>query len=116
MKIKEAIDRTYFLRPDSFSADEKVAWLNELDHQLYLETILTHENTNTEAPLFPYTADNMERELLIPSPYDKVYISYLKAKIEEAYGEVDSYNNAVAMFQQQMGEFKRYWHRNNMPI
>lgn len=116
MKIKEAIDRTFSLRPDSFSQEEKIAWLSELDHQTYLEVFSAHENNKVDASVFPYNAENMETELIIPSPYDKVYISYLKAKIEEAYGEVDSYNNAVAMFQQQMGEFKRYWHRNNMPI
>ncbi len=116
MKIKEALDRTYALRPDSFGQEEKIAWLSELDHQLYREVFLTHENNTASPSAFPYSPCDTEKELMIPAPYDKVYISYLKAKIEEAYGEVDSYNNAAAMYHQQLGEFKRFWHRNNKPL
>lgn len=116
MKIKEALDRTFALRPDSFPQEEKIAWLNELDHQTYIEVFATHENNTASEAVFPYTAEAMDQELLIPSPYDKVYISYLKARIEEAYGENDSYNNAVTMYQQQLSDFRRYWHRKNRPI
>ena len=136
MKIKEAIERTFALRPDSFLIEEKVAWLNELDHKLYLEVILTHENgrkpapfehyfvyncgvcytpseTETKTEWKQYDPSNLETELLVPAPYDKLYISYLKSKIEEAYGETERYNNSAYIFNNELQDFKAYWNRTH---
>lgn len=136
MKIKEAIERTFALRPDSFPPEEKVAWLNELDHKLYLEVILTHENGRKQAPCehyfvyncgvccIPsetetktewkqYDPSNLETDLLVPAPYDKLYISYLKSKIEEAYGETERYNNSAYIFNNELQDFKAYWNRTH---
>lgn len=115
MKIKTAIDRVYAVRPDSFSIEEKVEWLNQLDGQIYQEVILTHENPSNIA-FSKYDPSDLERELLIPFPYDKIYLSYLKVMIEESYGETEAYNNALYLFNENKKDFKAYWNRTYRPI
>ena len=115
MKLQEALDRAFSIRPDSFPPEEKVAWINELDGQLFIETISTHENPE-QIVFQKYDPSNLDSELLIPFPYDKVYISYLKMRVSEAYGDSEEYNNAVYLFNNQMEEFKAYWNRTHRPI
>lgn len=114
MTIQKAIDIAIALRPGAFEEDDALRWLNEIDHQLYLEVVLTHENpggiTYTE-----HTADNKEANLLVPAPYDKLYPSYLRAKADEQFGE-DGYNVSASIFNEQMNEFRRYYNRTYMPV
>lgn len=110
MKIQEAIDRAFLIRPDSFPVEEKVAWLNEFDGQLYIETILTHEN-NEGISFSKYGPSDLDAELLIPFPHDKVYPSYIKMKVSESYGETEEYNNDAHIFNKHLEEFKAYWNR-----
>lgn len=115
MKIKTAIDRVYAVRPDSFTPDEKVEWLNHLDGQIYQEVILTHENPQNIS-FSKYDASDLEKELLIPFPYDKIYTSYLKMMIEEAYGETEAYNNALYLYNENKKDFLSYWNRTYRPL
>ena len=115
MTIQKAIDRVFSIRPDSFSTEEKVEWLNTLDGQVYIETILTHENPD-QIVFAPYDPSNLDVELLIPFPYDKVYLSYLKSMIAASYGENDEYNNAAVEYNKNMNEFKAYWNRRHLPV
>ena len=112
MKIQKAIDRAFSLRPDSFSIPTKVEWLNELDGQIWLELFSVRENP--EGITFEqYNDEDLDRELLIPFPYDKLYPSYLKMKALEAYGDTDDYNNAAYAYNKQMADFKVYWGRTH---
>ena len=115
MNIKTAIDRAFSLRPDSFSEEVKVEWLSYLDAQLFVELIQTRENPEgiTYSRYYP---DNMDQELIIPFPYDKVYVSYLKMKVLEAYGDTEGYNNAAYLYNQDMSEFKSHWGRTHRQI
>lgn len=115
MKIQESLDRAFSVRPDTFPIEEKVAWLNEFDGQLYIETILTHENPE-KIKFEKYNPSDLDRDLLIPFPYDKIYPSYLKMKVSEAYGETDEYNNDVYAFNKHLDEFKAYWNRTHRPL
>ncbi len=114
MKLQKAIDTATASRPNAFSAEEAIAWLNELDHQLYLEVFLTHKNPN-KITYTEYTQENSGAELLVPAPWDKLYPSYIKAKADEMYGE-DTYNLSAAVYNQQLTEFKAYWNRTYMPV
>lgn len=114
MTIQKAIDIALAMRPNSFTEEEAIRWLNELDHQLYLEVILTHENPDGIA-YTEHTADNKEAKLLVPAPYDKLYPSYLKTKTDEMYGD-ESYNVSASILNQQMEDFRKYWNRTYMPV
>lgn len=53
--------------------------------------------------------DDKYRELLVSPPHSKVYWTYLTAMIDYANGEYDKYNNTRTMYNEDMGEFMRWF-------
>lgn len=115
MTIQQALDRKSIIDKDSFPDELKIAWLSELDAQVYIEVIQTHKNPE-DIKFTPYTKEDGDKKLLVPFPYDKLYIPFLFAKVAEAYGETEDYNNHLASFEKAMREFRGYWNRTHMPI
>lgn len=80
MTIAEAVNQADKLCPNTtFSMNEKIAWLNRLDKQIKLEIMDAREG----APAFAgYTEKTPNtQELLVPSPYDELYIHYLQSQM-----------------------------------
>ena len=59
---------------------------------------------------------SLTTELLIPAPYDEVYIRYLEMQIDYANGEYGKYNNSTTMYNTAYSAFDRYYNRTHMPI
>ena len=115
MKIVEAISRIDGLKHNTYTQGEKIAWLSNLDSMVKRLIIDTHEggeditftgyNENTDV----YT------ELLVPAPFDEMYLQWLEARIDYANGEYDKYNNAILMYQTTYDSYSNYYNRNHMP-
>ena len=80
-----------------FDTDELFSFINKIEaeaaEQLRVEFV-------------PYNAaSDMDAELLVPTPYDNLYESYLKAKIDAANEEYDSYTNNQAQHVQDFTDF-----------
>ena len=58
----------------------------------------------------------METELLVPAPFDEVYLRWLEAQIDYANGEYDKYNNAILMYQTAYDGYANYYNRTHMPV
>jgi hypothetical protein len=115
MKLREAIDRIDSLKHNTYTTAEKVEWISRLDGLVKNQIIDTHEDgENIEFNGYTVEAD-MERELLIPAPYDDAYIKWLEAKIDYYNGEIARYNNSVMMYQAAYDAYQRYYNRNHMP-
>ncbi len=138
MTIREAIDRTDTLKPNQYPDELKIQWLSELDNRIYNDLFLTHEDNPYEIPQnpsdisisntplednddeetptlsFPYTDDSVN--LLAESPYDVLYPSYLKAKIDELNEETTRYANSAATYNSQYQDYARWYNRTHMPI
>lgn len=114
MTIREAIDRADALKPNACTEYEKVNWLNELDGKIFVEVMQPNEGT----PEFHgYTVDSdKDTVLLVPAPYDDLYISWLHSMIDFSNREIVSYNNTLALFNAKYSDFKNYWNRTRMPI
>lgn len=117
MKLQEAIARTDKLKPNSFSDEDKVRWLSELDGQIYNELVLTHCHPPDEQPqpFTGYTNADMDHELLVPFPYTNVYDYWLQSQIDLNNGELGKYNNTQAMFNAAFQTFSDYYTRTHMP-
>lgn len=115
MTIIEAINRIDSLKPNSYTQEDKIAWLSTLDGNIKKEIIDTHEGA--EGVIFNgYDADTaLDTALLIPAPYDDVYIKWLEAQIDYANGETNRYANSMIMYNTALSAFTRYYNRNNMP-
>ena len=115
MTIIEAINRIDHLKPNAYSQQDKVRWLSNLDGVVKKEIIDTHEGGedvifegyNDETPL--------TTELLIPAPYDEVYVRYLEMQIDYANGEYAKYNNSTVEYNTAFSAFEKYYNRDHTP-
>ena len=114
MTIMEAINRIDAVKPNSYSQDEKILWLNTLDAMVKGSIIDTHEGG--EVAFDGYTADTSHTtQLLVPAPYDEMYLFWLESKIDYWNGEMARYNNSISMFNSVYVEYEKYYNRTHMP-
>ena len=115
MTIMDAINRVDTLKPNRYELSEKIKWLSTLDERVKRTIIDTHEGaegTVHEA----YTEETaLTTELLIPSPYDEVYVYWLEAQIDYWNGEMPKYNNSIDMFNTAYGAYANHYNRTHMP-
>lgn len=116
MKICDAISQIDRLKHNTYSVADKVSWLSRLDAMAKRLIIDTHEG-GEEVPFSGYddTTDT-GTEMLIPAPFDEVYIRWLEAQIDYANAEYDSYNNSIQMFQTAYDQYEAWYNRTHMPI
>ena len=117
MTIEEALSRVERERPGESTEAEKLRWLSMVDMQWFQDQILTHEREQEEDAVFTGYGVNTDRgtELLIPLPYDEVYVHYLFAMADQKLGEVERYQNDAALFNQMLDEAQRAYTRAHMP-
>lgn len=115
MTILEAINRVDTTKPNSYTQTEKVDWLSTLDGIIKKEIIDTHEGG--ENIVFEgYTPDtSLDTVLLVPAPYDDIYIRWLESRIDYANGEYGKYNNSATAYNTALETYSLYYNRNNMP-
>ena len=116
MNIIEAINRIDALKPNTYEQLDKIRWLSELDGKIKTEIIDTHEGS--DAVVFNEYNENtpLDTELLIPAPYDEVYLLWLEAKIDYANKEYGKYNNSSNMYNVAYHDYAKYYNRTHMPI
>lgn len=56
------------------------------------------------------------RELLIPPPWDEVYVYYLYAQMDQRLGEIERYNNDAALFNAAWNDAVTWYNRTHMPL
>ena len=115
MTIIEAINRIDSLKPNNYTQEEKIAWLSTLDGNIKKEIIDTHEGAEN-VTFNGYDAETaLDTVLLVPAPYDDVYIKWLEAQIDYVNGETKRYTNSMIMYNTALSAFARYYNRNYMP-
>lgn len=116
MTIMDAIYRIDELKPNSYSQSEKIKWLSTLDGLVKSEIIDTHEGG--EDVVFSGYDENTDLStvLLIPAPYDHIYIHWLEARIDYSNGEYGKYNNSLVAYNDAYSIFQKYYNRTHMPI
>lgn len=115
MTILEAINRVDTTKPNSYKQAEKVDWLSTIDGIIKKEIIDTHEGG--EAIIFDGydVSTSLETPLLVPAPYDDIYIRWLEARIDYAQGEYGKYNNSATAYNAAFEAYSRYYNMNHMP-
>ena len=81
MTIKGLIDKVKEEKPNTFSDIKVLSFVNEIESD-----VADQLNEDFE----PYTAVDTT-ELLVPSPYDRLYVSYVKAMVDYSNEEYASY-------------------------
>ena len=100
---------------NTYKQPEKIDWLSRLDGVVKKQIIDTHEGGESVS-FTGYTADTpSDTVLLVPAPYDEIYLRWMEAQIDYHNGEYDKYNNAIIMFNTAFEAYAAYYNQNHMP-
>ena len=116
MTIAEAISKVDALKPNTYTPEDKIDWLSTLDHRVKTQIIDAHQHND---PIFFYGYDSIsdqETELLVPAPFDEMYLRWLEAMIDYHNSDDDRYNNAIILFNNAYEGYKKHYTRTHMPI
>lgn len=115
MTIMDAIYRIDELKPNSYSQTEKIKWLSSLDGIIKKEIIDTHEG-GEDIEFSEYGEyQDLSTPLLVPAPYDDIYLRWLEAQIDYTNGEYGKYNNSIAMYNTAYSAYANHYNRTHMP-
>ena len=116
MKLLEAITQVDSNLGNTYDQKEKIGWLSQLDQRVKLLIIDTHEGA--EAVSFSGYDETTDQEtvLLVPAPFDEMYLRWLEAQIHYRNQEEDRCNNATDAFNVLWAEFRNYYNRQHMPL
>lgn len=115
MTINEAIARVDDLRDNTMAPNIKIAWLQMVDQQVYNEII--KGRVGADAVTLPDYSDNDgERVLLVPPPYDMLYIYRLEAEICYKNQEIDRQANALTRYNELMDAFAKQYAREHRSL
>lgn len=115
MTIMQALGKIDSLKHNTYSQSDKVDWLNRLDGMVKAQIIDTHEGS--EEILFPgYDGStSLDTVLLVPAPFDEMYLRWLEAQINYHNGEISQYNESITMFNSVWTNFANWYNRKHMP-
>lgn len=114
MTIIEAIGLVDDVKPNKYGQETKIRWLSELDGRIHSEILDTHEGAE-ETAFDGYGEEDINKTLLVPAPYDDLYIKWLETQIDYATGEYGKYNNSAAAFNSAYAAFSGQYHRTHLP-
>lgn len=115
MTIMDALYRIDELKPNSYSQTEKIKWLSSLDGVIKSEIIDTHEGGEDKVFNGYGEEEELTTVLLVPAPYDDIYLRWLEAQIDYANGEYGKYNNSIAMYNTAYTAYANHYNRTYMP-
>lgn len=96
MTIRTLISKLNDEKPNSFGNERLISFVNEVEAEVAEQLSVDFDT---------YTAADMDRELLALKPYDRLYVSYVKAMVDYANEEYESYTNNQAQHVQDFRDF-----------
>lgn len=106
MKLKEAIRKADQLRPNTIEEEIKAQWVAEIEGRV-AETAREPQPTDGWAEEDPV--------LIMPYPYDDIYVLFLMAKIDFANEEMDLYGDDSVIANERVDNALAWWVRNHPP-
>ena len=115
MTILEAVHKIDTVKPNSYTQPEKVRWLSTIDGIIKSEIIDTHEGGEDIVFEGYFDDTDLDTMLLVPAPYDDIYVRWLEARIDYANGEISKYNNSLTAYNDAYDLYANYYNRKHMP-
>jgi hypothetical protein len=111
MTVKQVLDTIKELKPNQFTDTVLVGWLSDLDKQIWTEIVSGRDIDGVTEPEAYDPVDDLQTELLVPSPYSDVYVKYLALQIDYWMGEGDRYNNSMVLYNLAYTNMASYYSR-----
>lgn len=109
MVCATVIHRADELKRNTYSSEEKLRWLLEIEGKIFHEVMRCPGEFNYKEYMDNYDS----KELLLKPPYDLVYDYYLFSMIDFHNREFENYANSYAMFNEKFNEFAKAWQRKH---
>lgn len=110
MKAIDIIQKVDELEPNQYDIGKKLAWLAELDGQIFRELISAYDRNAT----LPEANADGEQEMLVPFPYgESVYCRFLQAMIAAENFETAKYNQQISLYDSAYRQYRDWYMRNN---
>ena len=93
---------------NGYSQADKLTWLGQVEGMARMML----GRCGADAPQAAVEADTV---LLAPAPYQGLYCRFLEAQIHYANGELERYNNAMALWNNGLMTLRDYWCREHLP-
>lgn len=107
MTASEAIARAKETRQGAIDYSQYLKWVNVIEGRVQAEVM-----GKKPEEIIKYTEENDNVQLLIPHPYDEVYIYYLCAMTDFFNEEWDLYANDAEFFEKTFENYKAYYMKN----
>lgn len=105
MKIYELITMVDSIKNNSIPEDTKLRNINAVEAKVFCDIY-------KKRPEDFYEKTSLNDELMLPPPYQNMYISYLLAMGELASGEYEAYRSLMAEYEQAFSDYAKYCIRN----
>ena len=116
MTIREVIAQVDGRLANTYEQKEKINWLSQLDQRVKTLIIDTHEGAQDVIFSGYDTQTDLDTVLLVPAPFDDIYLRWLEAQIYYYNQEEARCNNATDAFNVRWGEFWNDYNRKHMPL
>lgn len=101
MTASEAIATAKETRQGAIDYSQYLKWINVLEGRVQVELMGKHPNE-----IIKYTQEDDNKELLVPHPYDEIYVYYLCAMTDFFNEEWDIYANDADVFEKKFEDYK----------
>ena len=113
MTIDEAVSQFDMLFPNSLPFEQKLIQLSRLDKRVYDDVYSKYHDCPVDS-FEGYTRFTpVGTVLLIPFPYDDIYVKYLAAETDLINGDIGRYNNSAVVFNTAYAAFRSMYNRTH---
>lgn len=111
MTVREVIDRTDMLYPNSFPFKIKADWLNELDKRIYAE-LLDFYRSGEKVTRKKYF-EHPDTVLLVGDEFAEMYVAFLVMQFDTVNADSIRYANSAAIFNSLYLSFMNTYNRTH---
>ena len=115
MTIQKVIDKVLELKEGMLDEADIIECINEVElRATYM--IINQSEDGKNYSFTPYTSDTDKTTiLLIPSPWDSLYVDYTCSQADYNFAEYQRYNNEISMFNAKFKEYDNYYRMEHKP-
>lgn len=113
MIIHDAICGARAMRDTELPDKMLLQWLSSHDGQAW-EAVCSRYEGAASKPDYDDNTDPEATELLIPAPWDDIYIDYLVMRIDLAHQDIDRYNNGAALYASKRADWANWYNRTHV--
>lgn len=116
MTIADVISKADEMRPNAFDNNRKISWLSTVEWDIKRNIVDTHSDSEKVAFNGYDKNTTLDTELIAIEPYSELYVYYLAAQVDYAFGEIGKYNNSMSMYNTLLSDFRNYYNRVHKPL